>query len=149
MVECEPEEQRPAAPASRGIAAVVLALVLGTSSAAAQKGTASLIPVDSGAVDSAGTERPVDREMCLRGSVYVLAFDRSEGDGEGYATVKYATVGLGAPPDSREVAGITLTPAHQHGWAWASFVVSDYTCFVLSAFNGRARVYELRVGVDW
>ena len=72
----------------------MLAVVLRTSSAAAQRGTASLIPVDSGGVDSTGTERPVDREMCLRGSAYVLAFDRGEGDGEGYATVKYATVGL-------------------------------------------------------
>lgn len=139
----------PPASASRGIAVVVLALAIGTSSAAAQRGTASLIPVDSGRVDNTGTERPVDREMCLRESVYVLAFDRGDGDGEGYATVKYTTVGLGAPPDSREAAGMTLTPAHQHGWTWASFVVSDYTCFVLSALNGRARVFELRVGVDW
>ena len=120
-----------------------MAVVFGAAPAAAQRGSASLIPVDSGRVDNAET-RPVDRKMCLRGSAYVLAFERGGGDGEGYATVK-----VGAPPDSREVAGMTLTPAHQTGWAWVSFVVSDYTCFVLSAVNGRARVYELRVGVDW
>ncbi|MXY78181.1 MAG: hypothetical protein F4Y94_00375, partial [Chloroflexi bacterium] len=93
-----------------------LAVVLGASPAAAQRATASLIPVASGVVDNAGPWPPVDSEMCLRGSAYVLAFERGAGDGEGYATVK-----VGAPPDSREVAGMTLTPADQDGWAWVPF----------------------------
>ena len=124
---------------ARGAGAVVLAVVLGAAPAAAQRATADLIAVDSGRVD-AGIGGDT-REMCLRRSAYVLAFDRGPADDDGIAAV-----GTG---DADPVAAIVLSESDQDGWAWRAFAVGDDTCYRLVVFNGRARVYLLRVGVDW
>ena len=127
---------------SRGTHYVVaLAVVLGASTAAAQRATANLTPVESGRVD-ASTDAET-REMCLREGAYVLAFVRGADPDEGGALVA-------TPTPYSVVASLTLREADQHGWAWRPFTVGpDYTCFQLGAVNGRARVYQLRVGVDW
>ena len=118
--------------------AIVLAIVLGAGPAAAgQRATATLVPVESGRID-AGTET-VNRELCLRSGLFVLAFLR--GTGPGMAHVRR---------DGDFVTLILRSDSDQDRWGWTSFSVDEQrTCFQLGALNGRARVYELRIGVDW
>ena len=111
-----------------------------------QRADAFLRPVESGRLDALSeTEFPYEsREMCLRGSSYVLVFTRGPSPIDGGAAI-----GMGdLAPDEISVQ-IGLAESDQDGWAWKSFRVEDYTCFRFAAYNGRARVYELRVGVDW
>ena len=119
-------------------AVIVLAVAL-AADASAQRATASLTPVESGRI-AAGSEADY-REMCLRQGLYVLAFQLGGGSwGAG-------VVGLAGESDP--VAVVSLSDSDQDRWAWKSFEVDDYTCFRLAAQNGRARVYLVRVGVNW
>lgn len=121
-----------------------IAATAGAGTCSAQEAVARLIPVESGRID-AGSE-VAGREMCLRPSLYVLAFERHTGTAEGYATVvAYET----ATRRREEIVGMTSTPADQDRWSWRSFTITDYTCLRIAAHNGRARVYQLRVGIDW
>lgn len=123
------------------VVAVVASSLLG--SANAQQATAYLLDVESGRIDAAhDTER---REMCLRAGLYVLASARGRLNGNGVVILYTGT------PDQIEetVLGAVLRESDQSSWSWKSFDVDGRTCFHIGASNARARVYEVRIGVDW
>ena len=129
----------------RQAVALALALVVLGAPAGAQDAAADLRAVESGRLD-AGRESEF-REMCLRGpSAYVLAFERGTDSGEGIAAVQAPSANeiLGEP-----VAVVVLSASGQDRWSWRPFIVHDYTCFALFVQNGRARVYQLQVGMRW
>jgi len=160
----------------RSVVVLALAVVLGAVPAAAQRATAGLRAVESGRID-AGND-PKGSEMCLRPGSYVLAFERAAGNRVGAAYVSPSAVPAAEtreqareparPLTQRElarqrveaviernrrrarVASVLIQPADQDRWGWVSFNVwGQIECFRLSASNGRARVYDLRVGVVW
>ena len=121
---------------------VVLALALSVVNTHAQRGAnASLRPVQSGTL-SAGND-PAERQMCLNGGAYVLAFRRGVDD--------YGVAGVFLQPndDASLVVSIERTAAHETRWAWRSFTVDEPECYTLAVLNGRTRVYVLRVAVSW
>ena len=121
------------------LGAVIAFAVALSADASAQRATASLTPVESGRVD-AGMEAE-SREMCLRQGLYVLAFEL----GAGSSGVGMVTIAGEFDP----VAVVYKLESDQDRWAWNAFDVDDYTCFRLAAQNGRARVYLVRLGVNW
>ena len=127
------------------IVALVAALAAGflIEPARAQHAEAFLRSVESGRVDALSNADVVEeREMCLRAGMYVLAFDRGP-----HSHLGYALVDQGDPNEA--TALIIIEPSHQDGSAWDAFAVKATTCFQLAVVHGRARVYELRVGVAW
>ena len=82
-----------------------------------------------------------ERELCLPGGMYVLAFARGVHPHSGYAMVEH---------EDYEGATVVLFEPLEERNGWDVFSVEDEgTCFQLVVFHGRARVYELRVGVAW
>ena len=127
---------------SRFVAAALAASSL-IEPAWAQRAEAFLRDVESGRVDALSNADVVEeRQMCLRAGMYVLAFARGPHSHLGYALIDQG--------DPREATALLIVePSHQDGHAWDTFSVSAPTCFQLAVVHGRARVYELRVGVDW
>ena len=78
--------------------------------------------------------------MCLYDGMYVLAFSRGPHGHPGFAQVEH---------DGGPVASVALRVSDQAGMGWGAFSVEGFTCMQLVTFHGRARVYELRVGVAW
>jgi len=128
---------------------VVVVAVVGflPESAWAQRASASLRPVQSGTVDALGTGEA--REMCLRPSRYVLAFDRERGTDVGWAMVHVDQEPFEKAIFRDPEAVLRLSDSDQDGWGWTSFDVDSLTCLWLFALSGRARVYELHVRVNW
>lgn len=112
--------------------------------AGAQSATASLTPVESGRIDAGSGAGYQYRAMCLRQGLYVLAFRLGEGSWAGSGMV---VADESEPTDP--AATVFKFESEQDRWGWNSFEVDNYTCFRLGAQNGRARVYMVRVGVNW
>lgn len=111
----------------------------------AQRASANLLPVESGKIDTRSETEVEKREMCLRAGLYVLAFIRGSGQGDGAAVV-----GTGNLNTEEIINGVMLSASDQDGWGWVFFnVLDDNTCLQLAAVHGRARVYQVRVRVDW
>ena len=124
----------------RALAGVVVMLALAAPPAGAQPATADLRPVESGEL-SAGDD-PRAREMCLEGGAYVLAFQR-------VAAALGGVVVFEPGDEPFRVAGIEVSDRDEAGWSWVVFAIDGPDCYGLTVQGGRARVYSLRVGVDW
>ena len=123
------------------VAAVVVACFL-PAPVWAQQADAVLVPVESGRLDALTAADVVEeRELCLPGGMYVLAFARGRYPHSGYALVEH---------EEHEGATVALFSTLDEQMGWDTFSVEDGgTCFQFVVFHGRARVYELRVGVAW
>lgn len=127
----------------RFVVVVVAVVVAGflPAPAGAQQADAVLVPVESGRLDALSAAEVIEeREMCLRDGMYVLAFSRGPHGHPGFALVEH---------DGTRVASVALRASDQEGMGWGAFSVEGSTCPNLVTFHGRARVYELRVTVDW
>lgn len=134
----------------------------------AQQAAASLERVEAGDVDApaeCGTELCREsRRVCLNTGAFVLAFkantdirmasaaltteqaesedveDQGSGETPGW---KF----FGWYPGAALVSEVLAHP--DHGWGWEALVVDEPQCYFVTARAGRARLYELRVGVSW
>ena len=135
---------------------VVAALALAASSieptwAQQQRVEMTWHPVESGRIDTPSIPSTdgvsEEHEMCLREGLYVLVFARHSGR---YSGLAFVGTGPGRAPIAMDMAArIVVSRSHQDGWAWDSFEVDDDTCFRFFVSFGSARVYQLRVGIDW
>ena len=125
---------------TRATAVVLIAIAAGAGVQAQPPANASLRPVQSGSLFSSDHELQ-QREMCLRGGTYVLAFERGP-ELYGFAVVR------GQDADQLAVR-VALTDVSEARWAWGSFTVDGPTCFDLHVINGQSAVYSLRIGVYW
>lgn len=143
---------------SRFVVTVAAVLVSGlfVDPAWAQNAVARLDTVASGRIDNPSETDWEEREMCLDAGMYVFAFARGSSNANGLAIVGFGVHLVGGQPHFEEVPDqeigeiITISDSHQRGWGWLTFSVSeDNTCLPLAAVHGRARVYQIAVGIDW
>ena len=140
------------------VAVVAVAFV---APAAAQEASAELRLIEAAAVDAASDEQQA--EVCLDGGQYVLAFRLrmpvSSGSGRArfVASTPLNTVDQQLTEEQvefwnnrlRTFADISVAATDERRWTWQSFFVADPECFRVEVTNGRARLYAVRVGVDW
>ena len=107
---------------------------------------ARLGPVQAGALDALTGDEV--RDLCLNAGQYVLAFERAPGPESGIASVEdpLDPSSTALPVDS---AFVYLSTDSQYESGWDTFTVEEATCLELTVIYGRARVYELYVGVKW
>ena len=130
---------------SRFVVAAVLVAGLFVEPTWAQQVRVRLVPVHAGVIDAL-SDAAISREMCLRGGTYVLAVARGQLSGNGVVIIATGTL----EKADETIAGTFVAESDQAQHTWQSFrVTNTRTCMYLTAVNARARVYELRVGVDW
>lgn len=134
----------------------------------AQQAAASLERVEGGDVDApaeCGTE-PCrgSRRVCLNTGAFVLAVKANADSRLASAalTTEQAESEDVEDQDSGEIPGwkfFGLYPGAalvsqalafgDAGWGWTTLAVEEPQCYLVTALDGRARLYELRVAVAW
>ena len=147
---------------------VVISALAGTGRVKAQEAIAGLEWVEAGDVNAPnecaweGLELPIcteSRRVCLNAGGFVLAV-KTHGDQIGSAAVTTeqsedvedrapgkipAWVFSGMYPGNVLIA----QTAAGNGWNWTTFHVAEPQCCSVTAVDGRARLYKLRVAVPW
>ena len=152
---------------------VVISALAGTGRVKAQEAIAVLEWVEAGDVNAPnecaweGLELPIcteSRRVCLNAGGFVLAVN-THGDQDDPLDIGSAAVTTDQSEDVEDRAPgntpgwvfsgmypgnvLIAQTAAGNGWNWTTFYVAEPQCYSVTAVDGRARLYKLRVAVPW
>ena len=123
----------------------VAIVILGVSSSFGQDATASLRRIPQADIDAEGCEDGDCTNMqtvCLNSSADVLVAEPHPNVSEGVlAAVTW--------DNDEGSSGVIVSVLATAEWVWKPFIVNEPQCYQLSVLGGRARIYEMTMGVEW
>ncbi len=135
-------------------AIVVVAWLVAVPATAAQEaiGVLTRVPAADTASVSTESEHSAETRFCLNAGWFVLTAKVHDAQRASVAGIWPAgrMPPLNPSPEqaSRPVADVMVIRRSRE-WAWHAFYVGTPQCYDLRVLGGRARVYQLDVGVNW
>ena len=134
------------------VAVVVVACLASPASAQEAGGVLTRVPAADTASFSNDPEHRAETRFCLNQGWFVLTARVHETQRASVAGVWPAgrMPPLNPTPEqaSRPLADVMVI-RRQGAWGWHAFWVGTPQCYDMRVMGGRARVYQLSVGVDW